>query len=164
MNENQEYNNGNIKPYKATHNLNTAIGNPSVNINDAMNVNIQNMATNTVSNSGVQNSVPLNSLGNPSVTTSGVSSNNNLNSAINTTNVVPNIPNNYVNNSTMVQSVNNQNNSYVKKTYVTTDNQAKKKKLALNLGSEFKIALLIMVILMVFVFLLPILSDMIRGY
>ena len=32
----------NVTPYKATGNLNTAISNPTVHINDAMNMNIMN--------------------------------------------------------------------------------------------------------------------------
>ena len=55
MNENQDYNNGNITPYKASGNLNTVIANPSVNINDTMNVNIKNMATNSAVISNNQN-------------------------------------------------------------------------------------------------------------
>lgn len=163
MNENGEYNSGNIKPYKATGNLNTAIGNPSVNINDTMNVNIQNMATNTVntatSSPNIQNEISLNSIGTP--INNGVTINNNTNlNNISTNNVVPNIPNTSI----PGQQINNQNNSFVTKTYVTADNRPKKKNITLNFGSEFKIAILIIVILLVFVFLLPMLSDMIIGY
>ncbi len=163
MNENQEYNSENIKPYKATGNLNTAIGNPSVNINDTMNINIQNMSTNTVnttSSQNNQNSMPLSSLQMPMNNGIPVNNSVSLNNNISTNNIATNITNTPVSS----QPVNNQNNSFVKKTYVTTDNKPKKKNISLHFGSEFKIVLLIMVILLVFVFLLPVISDMFGGY
>lgn len=148
MNENNDYNDSNIKPYKAKGNLNTAIGNPSVNINDTMNINIQNLATNQANINNNQN--------------------NNIQMPTNTQ--VP-INNNQITNNTTNNSVDtntnpsNQNNSNTKKTYVSaTNNKPKKKNMSLNLGPEFKIALLITVILLVFIFLLPMISDFIRGY
>lgn len=157
MNENQEYNSDNIRPYKASGNLNTVIANPSVNINDTMNINIQNMATN-------QNSIPNYS--------TNVVDNNLYNSPQTNANNIP-FSSNYINNNTnnivnngvdnTNQVVNSQNNSYEKKTYVTTDNRPKKK-IQLNLGPEFRIALLIVVILLVFIFLLPMISDLFRVH
>ena len=160
MNENQEYNSGAVRPYKATSNLNTAIGNPSVNINDTMNVNIQNMVTNTVVPSNIQN----NQNNNLNISNNSGQSPQNQNS-IETVISTPqnNIPNNNISNNHH-QQANNQQTNYVTRTYVTTDNNAKKKKLGLNFGSEFKIVLLIMVILLVFVFILPILSEIFLGY
>ena len=55
--------NNNVSPYKATGNLNTTISNPSANINDTMNVNIENaslnMQTNSINptNNNVQNNI-----------------------------------------------------------------------------------------------------------
>lgn len=37
--------NENTRPYKATSNLNTVIGNPNIQVDDPMNINIQNMVT-----------------------------------------------------------------------------------------------------------------------
>ena len=47
---------------------------------------------------------------------------------------------------------------------INSNNKPKKKTMTLNLGPEFKIAFLIVVILLVFVFLLPYISELIRGY
>ena len=52
----------NVTPYKATGNLNTAISNPTVHINDAMNMNIKSV--NTVQN----NNTDVNTHDNISVT------------------------------------------------------------------------------------------------
>ena len=156
---NNEYNNNNVMPYKASGNLNTAINNPSVNINNTMDVNIKNMTTNNreynISNVNVNSNPVNNNIDSVSVSSDQVN-----------TNVATN--NNIVNNSTNNQ-INNKNNSsnnksFVSRTYVTTDNRPKKKNKQINLGSEFKIALLIIVILLVFVFLLPVISDMFGGY
>ena len=150
MNENQNYNGGNVTPYRASGNLNTMIANPSINVNDTMNVNIQNMATNsgTMSNNqsyGVSNSPLYNNPG--QVITDNKS-----------------VENNFVNNVNNNQMVNNQSSSYVNKTYVTNENRPKKKTIKFNLGPEFRIALLIVVVLLVFVFLLPLISKMLGGY
>ena len=45
------------------------------------------------------------------------------------------------------------------KTTFTSDNKPKKRTISLNLGKEFKIALLIIVILLIFIFLLPLLPN-----
>ena len=50
--------------------------------------------------------------------------------------------------------------STVTKTYVTSDNKPKKKTISLNIGPEFKIAILIIVILLLFIFLLPMLPNL----
>jgi len=147
-NENEKIDN-NIAPYRATQNLNTAIANPTVNINDTMGVNIQNVSTNRPKESPPAEETHL--------------PNNNIN--VNT------IPNMNANQNVLVQnSSNNINNNVqrentqnVTRTYVTADNKPKKKKLTLNLGSEFKIALLIIVILLVFIFLLPLITNLING-
>lgn len=60
-------NNNNVQRYQASStNLNTVISNPTVNINDTMNMNIQNMS----SNQGINNTTNgnVNSMINPSVT------------------------------------------------------------------------------------------------
>ena len=160
MNENKDYNSGTVRPYKATSNLNTAIGNPSVNINDTMNVNIQNVATNTVVTSNIQNDQN----NNLNISNDRVQTQQNQNSPGMVTYNIPqnNIPNNNINNNS--HQPNNQQANYVTRRYVTTDNKSKKKTLKINLGPEFKIALLIVVILLVFVFLLPIISEIFLGY
>ena len=164
MNENNNYNDERV-PYRATTNLNTAIGNPSVNINDAMNVNIKTMSTpssyqSLVQNSGVIPNTPLTTSNTQSVETqnqvyqtqtTGVA-NNNAQQNIN------NYPNNNITNQNM------QDSNSVKKTYVNMDNKPKKKTITFNVGPEFKIAIFIIVILLIFVFLLPIINEIIFGY
>lgn len=161
MNENNNYTNGKV-PYKATTNLNTAIGNPSVNINDTMNVNIKTMSTpsnyqSLVQNSGVMPNTPnIQNVETQNQTyqdsTKGVS-NISTNQNINNYTQNNNIPNQNV-----------QDSNTIKKTYVNMDNKPKKKNVTFNVGPEFKIAILIIVILLVFVFLLPIINELIFGY
>ena len=65
--DNNSNNNNNVQRYQASStNLNTVISNPTVNINDTMNMNIQNMS----SNQGINNTANsnVNSMINPSVT------------------------------------------------------------------------------------------------
>lgn len=166
MNENNNYNNGNVSPYKASGNLNTIIGNPAVNINSAMDVNIQNVATNKVN---VNNSNDL-STASKNMRSSGV----NLLGVQNNSSVVTNTPINNTNinhnSDTKVTNIDNtsnnaySNNNYVTKTYVEKNDKPKKKNIQLKLGAEFKMALLIVVILMIFIFLLPKISEIFRGY
>ena len=62
---------------------------------------------------------------------------------------------------------NNVNNNYVatsgnvNRTYVD-NNKPKKKTVSIKIGPEFKIAFLIVVILLIFIFLLPMISDLLR--
>lgn len=193
MNEyNNSFNSGPITPYKASGNLNTAIGNPQINVNDPMNVNIQNMATNNIP---VASPITNNITGEPQIK----STNTNINVPINNQ-IVQNVSNIQYSNNTgqprvddiqsnnieqprveiqkpisnptpvyTNQSINsgvsnNQNNVGPQKTYVTMDNKPKKKKLSLSLGPEFKIGLLIIVILLVFVLFLPMISEFFNGY
>lgn len=146
MNENNNYNDGNIRPYKASGNLNTVIGNPNVNINDTMNINIQNAATNIPSNNMAANNNNI-QVGN---------SNTNINTMVN--NNYSSMPNYNTGNNA------NKNDNSKKKSNVSIDNKHKKKTMSFNLGSEFKIALLITVVLLAFIFLLPMLSELISGY
>lgn len=169
MNENNNYNKSNVGPYKASGNLNTFIGNPSVNINDTMDVNIQSIATNDVNkndSNGINTSFENvhDSLINQSVVQ------NNHQIGVNLTNTPINNANaNYSTNTTVTNVNNNSNNTNrndnnVTKTYVGVNGRAKKKNIQLKLGSEFKMALLIIVILMIFIFLLPKISEIFRGY
>ena len=179
MNEyNNESNRCPITPYKATGNLNAVIGNPQVNINDTMNINIQSMTTNSVP---IQNLNSTNIVEEPKIpnrnvnvqsnnqSTNNIQSNTqsfnsgNFNATISQINHVEavNREQQKINSTT---TSNNQNDSGVQRTYVTMDNKPKKKKLSLSLGPEFKIGLLIIVILLVFVFFLPIISDFFNGY
>lgn len=135
MNNTSNDNNSNgVGPYKATSNMNTYIDTPNANFNGMMNVNIQNTTTNS-SNHG--NNV--------------INSNNNIQAS-------PTIDSSNAVNS------NYNNSENVTKTYIGSNNKPKKKTMTLNLGPEFKIAFLIVVILLVFVFLLPYISELIRGY
>lgn len=170
MNETNEYNN--IKPYKASGNLNTAIANPSVNINDTMNVNIQNLATNQPNLINNQNNINYNEaqINNTNIQTipnnTSIQTNDNQTFISNTNNIPNATVQNYtaVTNNNMNNTLNESNIVSTDKTYVsTTDNNHKKKNKTFNLGPEFKIGLLIVVILLAFVFLLPMLSDLIFG-
>lgn len=133
-NTNNDNNSNGVGPYKATSNMNTYIDTPNANFNGMMNVNIQNTTTNS-SNHG--NNV--------------INSNNNIqaSSTIDSSNAV---------------NSNYNNSENVTKTYIGSNNKPKKKTMTLNLGPEFKIAFLIVVILLIFVFLLPYISDLIKGY
>ena len=166
MNDNNGDNTNNVTPYRSSGNLYTAIGNPSINVNDTMNVNIQNMATNSppVNNTQNYNVGSQTQNINQQVNTPIVNQNNNPihnNVSLNTT--ITNTSNNSVSGN-VSKPATEQKDSFVKKTYVTADNKPKKKTISLNLGPEFKTALLIIVILLVFVFLLPMISDMFNGY
>lgn len=133
-NTNNDNNSNGVGPYRATSNMNTYIDTPNANFNGMMNVNIQNTTTNS-SNHG--NNV--------------INSNNNIqaSSTIDSSNAV---------------NSNYNNSENVTKAYIGSNNKPKKKTMTLNLGPEFKIAFLIVVILLIFVFLLPYISDLIRGY
>lgn len=125
-----------MSDYKATNNMNTYIDTPNANFSDMMNVNIQNANMNTnvtggVPNTGVNPSTDMNV--NTGVNTNGVNTNGVNNMNINA----------------------NPNTSGVTRTYVSGNNKPKKKTVKISLGSEFRIALLIVVLLLVFVFLLP---------
>lgn len=133
-NTNSDNNSNGVGPYRATSNMNTYIDTPNANFNGMMNVNIQNTTTNS-SNHG--NNV--------------INSNNNIQAS-------PTIDSSNAVNS------NYNNSENVTKTYIGSNNKPKKKTMTLNLGPEFKIAFLIVVILLVFVFLLPYISELIRGY
>ena len=158
-------NNNNVQRYQASStNLNTVISNPTVNINDTMNMNIQNMS----SNQGINNTANgnVNSMINPSVTAPNIPVNSGpepTNKYINT-----NIhTNTNINTNTISQNnINTSNMSNVapsiNRTYVTNEVKPKKKTASIKMGSEFKTALLIVVILLIFILFLPIISDLIH--
>ena len=176
MDNNSNNDNNNVQRYQASStNLNTVISNPTVNINDTMNMNIQNMS----SNQGINNTANsnVNSMINPSVTApnipvnsgpeptnkyinTNINNNNNNNNNNNTVNSNININNNNVN------TINTSNMSNVapsiNRTYVTNEVKPKKKTASIKMGSEFKTALLIVVILLIFILFLPIISDLIH--
>lgn len=164
-------NNNNVQRYQASStNLNTVISNPTVNINDTMNMNIQNMS----SNQGINNTTNgnVNSMINPSVTAPNIPVNSGpepTNKYINTN--INNNNNNTVNsniniNNNNVNTINTSNMSNVapsiNRTYVTNEVKPKKKTASIKMGSEFKTALLIVVILLIFILFLPIISDLIH--
>lgn len=151
-------NNNNVQRYQASStNLNTVISNPTVNINDTMNMNIQNMS----SNQGINNTANgnVNSMINPSVTAPNIP----VNSGSEPTNKYINTN---INNNNNVNTINTSNMSNVapsiNRTYVTNEVKPKKKNTSIKMGSEFKTALLIVVILLIFILFLPIISDLIH--
>ena len=174
---NNNSNNNNVQRYQASStNLNTVISNPTVNINDTMNMNIQNMS----SNQGINNTANgnVNSMINPSVTAPNIPVNSGpeptnkyINTNINNNTVNSNINNNNTVNSNIninnnVNTINTSNMSNVapsiNRTYGTNEVKPKKKNTSIKMGSEFKTALLIVVILLIFILFLPIISDLIH--
>lgn len=139
-NTNNDNNSNGVGPYRATSNMNTYIDTPNANFNGMMNVNIQNTTTNN----------------NQKVADISTNTTSTSNASVNVT-----TSNTYTSSDANVSS---NNSDGVVRTYVSSDNKPKKKTVTLNLGPEFKIAFLIVVILLVFVFLLPYISELIRGY
>jgi hypothetical protein len=139
-NTNNDNNSNGVGPYRATSNMNTYIDTPNANFNGMMNVNIQNTTTNN----------------NQNVADISTNTTSTSNASVNVT-----TSNTYTSSDANVSS---NNSDGVVRTYVSSDNKPKKKTVTLNLGPEFKIAFLIVVILLVFVFLLPYISELIRGY
>lgn len=139
-NINNDNNSNGVGPYRATSNMNTYIDTPNANFNGMMNVNIQNTTTNN----------------NQNVADISTNTTSTSNASVNVT-----TSNTYTSSDANVSS---NNSDGVVRTYVSSDNKPKKKTVTFNLGTEFKIAFLIVVILLVFVFLLPYISDFIRGY
>lgn len=139
-NTNNDNNSNGVGPYRATSNMNTYIDTPNANFNGMMNVNIQNTTTNN----------------NQNVADISTNTTSTSNASVNVT-----TSNTYTSSDANVSS---NNSDGVVRTYVSSDNKPKKKTVTFNLGTEFKIAFLIVVILLVFVFLLPYISEFIRGY
>lgn len=139
-NTNNDNNSNGVGPYRATSNMNTYIDTPNANFNGMMNVNIQNTTTNN----------------NQNVADISTNTTSTSNASVNVT-----TSNTYTSSDANVSS---NNSDGVVRTYVSSDNKPKKKTVTFNLGTEFKIAFLIVVILLVFVFLLPYISELIRGY
>lgn len=139
-NTNNDNNSNGVGPYRATSNMNTYIDTPNANFNGMMNVNIQSGTTNN----------------NQNVADISTNTTSTSNASVNVT-----TSNTYTSSDANVSS---NNSDGVVRTYVSSDNKPKKKTMTLNLGPEFKIAFLIVVILLVFVFLLPYISELIRGY
>lgn len=152
-------NNDNIQRYQASStNLNTIISNPSVNINDTMNMNIQNMTSNNNTQSTIVNTnvtapnIPVNTREEPTNKYINTNINQNItpNPSISTSqNITPN------NNMTTISP-------NINRTYVTNEVKPQKKTPSIKMGSEFKTALLIVVILLIFILFLPMISDLIH--
>lgn len=124
-----------VTPYRATGNLNTSIGIPMMNVNDPMNMNIESINT---------NSIPQ--INNQNIEQNNIQSDNKQ------------IENNDVSKTPNINKDNNKVEPVIKKTYISNSDK-KKKKVTISLGSEFKIAFLIIVILLAFVLLLPVIST-----
>lgn len=130
---NNDNSKNNVTPYRASSNLNTAISNPTINIYDPMNINIQNSITPPINDT---NGVPE-------------SKASSISPPINNTDKIKQEPH-----------INNQ-----RKEYTTINNKKSlQKKLFVNIGSEFKIALLIVVILLVFIFILPTINGLLKAH
>lgn len=157
MNQNLEREKPTVAPYKASGNLNTAINNPSININDTMNINIQNAGSNDTNSNITDNTNNVNQPIGVGQYNTGEIQNNTVNNIPQNINLGNNIN---TNQSTVVTS----ENTNVEKQYVAVDNNKKKKTISFEIGPKFKIVLLIIVILLIFILLLPVISNTFRGY
>ncbi len=147
--------NDNVKPYKASGNLNTMLSNPDSNINNAMNVNIQNTnePVNTQNNNTNQNVVsqaPSPSVNTPSVQEEPV--NNEQNNEVKKEPIVS--PQNVAN----VSTANN-----VNRTFVNNEPQKQKKTVKVTYSPELKIAIFIVVLLLVFLMFIPVIENFVRS-
>ncbi len=182
LNDNNNNNQTPVTPYHATGNLNTAIGNPNINVNDPMHVNIQNGSNNNVtsvppvdllkpenqvSNTNGQASVNINNNSNNVInnngqvnTSNGVNQGEQLNGTTNTS-YQPDVTEQYVPNQELQSD-----NVYKTTTYISTQpsiNQKKKKTVKLSLSPETKIAMVIALILFIFIMVMPTIYDFIRS-
>ena len=170
---NNEENNS-ATPYRASRNLNTSIGNPNIDVNNTMNINIQNVSTNykdTQTDSSISeernNNVQVNNVNNDVMKNSILNSKDTI---INTekkkieekkSSVNPYIPN-------VKEKVETINDKSGTKVYTpdSDNNSEEEKKTAtstVRLGSEFRMALLIIVLLLAVLFVLPMFSGIIGG-
>ena len=141
-------------PYRASGNLNTSIGNPSMDVNNAMQINIQSV--NTAANNKTNVSVNTNNTSNPvtNANNSVPKSATNKEQVNNQSKTV--IPNNYVDSS-------NTDKESIKKVYVPNQNHTSQKNGKVKMGAEFRFAFLIVVLLLAFVLLLPMITSFITG-
>ena len=158
MNDN-ELNNSTSR-YKATSNLNTAIENPQINVENATDINVQNLGyNNIVSSNNNSNSEFINnhySSENTNDTTNNISTNNsamNINSNINEN---PEI-------TTNVYSVNN--NVDYKYEPTLEEKKVDNENFFSNLlhSREFKALIFILLVLCLFLLTMPYLYDFIRN-
>lgn len=181
-----------VAPYHATSNLNTAIGNPNINVNDPMNVNIQNGSLNQNNlnqtippvdllkpesqfsgNSAVQNIAgQVSETQNPTSNTSinNVTNLNQSSNFSNTSNQISQQPNLNYQPDVTEQYIPNQNvqndQVYRTTTYISTQpstGRKKKKMVKLSFSPETKVALVIALILFIFIMVMPSLYDFIRN-
>ena len=134
---NNDLNSG-VTPYRATGNMNTMINNPSINVNDPMNVNIQN---NTNLNQSVNQNLQA------------------TQATIPQTQVPNSIPTNMTNiNQNTQQSPQNQTQAYQTSYAQSTPMMQptkKKKTIKLSFSPETKIAFIIALILLIFILFMP---------
>ena len=144
------YNNGeNIPtPYKASGNLNTSIGNPSMDVNNTMQVNIQSVNSN-ISNNNANNG------GNSVVPKAESISASNQNVQVTPKTSTP--PNNYASSSS------DSKENEIKKPYIPNQNSTGQSKSKVKMGPEVRFAFLIVVLLIIFVLLLPMISKFVTG-
>ena len=162
MNENN-INNDNNTRYKATSNLNTAIENPQINVNNATDVNVQNLGYN---NYVSQNDDTSNDLSNnnysisntndiPTTNSSDINSDNNNDSKINNDDTITD---------TNYSATNSNDNNYL---YEPTLEEKKidNENIISNLfhSREFKALIFILFILCLFLLLMPYIYDFIKD-
>lgn len=146
-----------VAPYKASRNLNTAIGNPqmSVNNNMAVNINTDGQIDNTMSTNNI-NSTPI------------VETNSEPVTPINVVNetpapIEPEVKLDITEQPIIKEPLKEEEIKY-KTTYISNQNiNNTKKKATLTISNEVKIALIICLILFIFILIMPTIADFFRD-
>ena len=148
-------NNNNNNVYRATSNLNTAIENPNVDIDSAMNVNIQNNL----------NNISLDNNSTNSIDNSVIETNNNQNVFINNVSNDSNL--NFSDNFQNSGSFNVENayedDSNNKVSYQPTLNQKKKPSSGFLIPKEVKAMVIIVIVLLITMFIIPYIYDFFKN-
>ena len=144
--------------YRATANLNTAIENPQVNINGAMDVNLgNNLNVNNVDiNHGFGVEQNINNSSNDNINNEFYFDSRN-DMVVNNSNL--NVENNIVNENVVVSNSDNIDNSNEKVSYEPTLKQKKKPLFGIEVSREIKAMMFIIFILLVVVFVIPYVYD-----
>ena len=153
-----------VGPYKATANLNTAIENPQVNINSAVDVNIQNFPSNVDSNA-------IQQVDNTYDDT--VDKISDVESVSSTVSSEPVVENTFINEDLKNDSVDNVNSNNDEVQYVSTNGMGevyeptvagkKKNSFSVTIPKELKVMFFIVFLLFIFVLAIPGIYDFFKG-
>ena len=162
-----------VVPYKATGNLNTAIENPQININSAVDVNIQNFPSNidsgtiqNLDNNNYDTNVINNSMNNNPTTVNPIMNNE-------PSNYTPSVENNMNVGVTNTVSTPVDNNNYDEVQYVSTNGMGntyeptidgkKKNRFSITIPKELKVIAFIVFLLFIFVMAIPGIYDFFKD-